>query len=206
MSAQARFALLLVAVFLVMGAVWTWLPPSDASKAAIEEAIVSYESLDSVVWHPGPGGDAMLSPEAQDALVAERAAAWREVAEGDALIAAMDRDPDVVRSVAAERRRSPDDPYVVAAGGDVVLFDFRRRTLHGDVLVRAAVVTWVETGLWDQTRDEVVDVARGLGTSASIREYTVRQRDDTWVVVESAAPDGPPFSYDPRTGEYGTGG
>jgi hypothetical protein len=81
----------------------------------------------------------------------------------------------------------------------------RRRTLRGEVVVRAAVASWGEVGVWDVDQDEVVDVTRREQTSCPVFDYTTCERDDFWKVVDRAAPDGGPFFYGAETGEYGTG-
>jgi hypothetical protein len=205
MGGQARFVLVVAAVLLVVAATWTWLPPSDDSRAAIEETLATYESLDAVVWPPDLYDDPTLSSEQQDLLLSAREDAWREVAEGDALTRALQQDPRAVRRAAAERRRSPHASFVTDAGGDVVVFDFRRRTFGGEILVRAVVVGWVEKGSWSMRADALVDVYRDEAGGGPVLTYTLRQRGDVWKVVDADVPDGPPYFYDAETGEYGTG-
>jgi hypothetical protein len=205
LSGQARFVLVVVAVLLVMAAVWTWLPPSDESQAAIEEALAAYESLDTVVWPPDLYDDPTLTPQQQDAFEATREDAWRDVAEGDALTRALQQDPRAVRRAAAERRRSPHAAFVTGAGGEVAVFDFRRRTLGGEILVRAVVVGWVDKGSWSMRAGELVDVYRDEATGGPVLTYTLRQHGDVWKVVDADVPDGPPYFYDAETGEYSTG-
>ena len=84
-------------------------------------------------------------------------------------------------------------------------FDVRRRTTRGELLVRAAVVTWVEAGRWAPRAGEIVDVTRRTYPSAPITDYTLRQFGDSWRVVAASPVDEAPFFYDVETGETGTG-
>ncbi len=205
MHGQWRFAVVVAAATLVAFTVWPWLPPTDESQDAIKRTLVTYESLDSGVWHSERYGDGTLSAEEQDALLDEREEAWRTVAEGDALQTKLRSDPPSVRRTVARRRNHPDEPFVVAAGGDVVLFDVRRRTLRGELLVRAAVVRWVERSRWDAAHGELVDMERRVAESSPILDYTLRQVGDAWRVVAFSTTDEAPYSYDAATGETGTG-
>jgi hypothetical protein len=202
---QWRFAVVIVAALLVVVAVWTWLPPTEDTQGAIERALVAYESQHSVVWPQEHLGDASLSETQLQALLDDRAAAWRAVADDEALLEILREDADSVRHVMNELQRRPQDGFIVAAGGDVPLFDFRRRTFRGEVLVRAAVARWVETGRWDAQRGELEAVQRRSTDGAMIKDYTLRQVGESWRVVAAAQVDEAPFFYYPATGETGTG-
>lgn len=202
MGGQARLLVVLVAAALIALAVWTWLPPTETTQDAIKDSIVCFETVNVIAWPEGHYGEETLSPDLQDELRSTRQVTLGEVAEGEALRTQRDFDP-VRRLIIARRRQSRE--VVVASGGRVVLFDVRRRTLRGEVIVRAAVVSWYETGAWDAERQQLVGVRRVEETSCPIFDYAMRERGDSWKVVARKAPDGGPFFYDVRTGESGTG-
>jgi len=202
---QWRFAVVIVAALLVFFAVWTWLPPTEETRDAVKQALVAYESQNSVVWPAAHLGDALLSQAQVDQLLEERAAAWRAVADDDALLEKLRGDAASVRRVMNERRRHPEYGFIVGAGGDVPLFDVRRRTMQGELLVRACVTRWVETGRWDAAHGKLVDVERRSSGGGTIKDYVLHQIDDSWRVVSADQVDEAPFFYDVETGETGTG-
>lgn len=199
MRGQWRFAVLILAVLLVVFAVWTWLPPTDEAQDAVKRTLVAFESQESVVRPQELTGEAPPAEAQVERLLETRAVAWRAVADDEALLQRLRTDEDLVRDALAQK------DVVVAVGGDVPLFDVRRRTLRGELLVRAAVVTWVEAGRWAPRSGEVVDVTRRTYPSAPIMDYTLRQYGDAWRVVSASPPDDAPFFYDAETGETGTG-
>lgn len=205
MSGQWRFVVMVLSALLVAVAVWTWLPPTEATQKEIKRTLVAYESQDSVVWPPAHRGDVSLSDAQLEELLDERAAAWRVVADDVALLEKLRADAASVRHVMNERGLRPEDGFIVEAGGDVPLFDVRRRTMRGELLVRACVVRWVKTARWDATRGELVDVKRRSFEGGPIKDYVVRQVGDTWRVVVADQVNDPPVFYDAGTGETGTG-
>lgn len=203
LAGLARLLLLLAAAGVAL-AVWTWLPPSAADRAAIEQSVLRYELAGRTAWPADRRAQAALPAAVAETLRSRWRAALEEVAEGDALDLALRTDP--VAYLVEERARDP-RRIVVATGGDVVFFDVRRRTLTGAVIVRAGVATWTETGTWDARRDAVVGVTRHVETLAPLYDYALRQRGDTWKVVgREPPPASEPGFYDSRTGEFATGG
>ncbi len=199
MRGQWRFAIMILAALLVVFAVWTWLPPDDETQDAIKRTLVAFESQEAVVRPQERLGDTSLTEAQVDQLLEDRADAWRAVADDEALLDKLRTDDDVVRAALEEQ------DVVVAAGGDVPYFDVRRRTTRGELLVRAAVVTWIEAGRWTPRAGEVVDVTRRTSPSVAITDYTLRQVGDSWRVVAASPVDEAPFFYDAETGETGTG-
>jgi len=199
---QARFVLVVIVVVLVMAAVWTWLPPTEASQEAMKQSILRYDTASLIAWPDDSQGATTLPRAVRDEL----RAAWRTtlaaVSEGDALATMRRFDP--VGTLLGERRQQP-DRVVIACGGEVAYFDVRRRSFNGAVVVRAAVSSWVETGTWDAERGEVVRATRRDQMSVPVFDYTLRQRGDVWKVVDRAAPKDGPFFYDTETGEFGSG-
>jgi len=195
---QARLLLVLVAAALVAVGVWTWLPPTEASQDAMKQSILHYDLASGIAWPADRYAQPTLPKATRDALRAAWRATLADVAEGDAVASQLAFDP--VKDLLAERRRQP-DRIVVARGGEVVLFDVCRRTLHGALIVRAAVTSWVEAGTWDARRGDVVRVTRQEQAHVPIFEYTMRQEGGVWKVVDRAGPRGGPFFYDTTTGE-----
>lgn len=199
MRGQWRFAVMILAALLVVFAVWTWLPPDDATQNTVKSTLVAFESQASVLWPQERLGDGALTQPQVDQLLEDRAAAWRAVADEEALLEKLRTDEAVVRAALEEQ------DVVVAVGGDVPYFDVRRRTTKGELLVRAAVVTWVEAGRWTPRVGEIVDVTRRTYPSAPITDYTLSQTGGSWRVVAASPVDEAPFFYDVETGETGTG-
>jgi hypothetical protein len=201
---QGRFAFVVVAVMLVMVAVWTWLPPTEGTRAAIEDALVSFHAARYLVWPEGRYDEDTLPPAVQEALRAR----WREgieaVAEGHALEVELGDDP-VARLLKAPRRL--DGRLPLQYGGEVVYLDFKRRTPRGELKVSAAVDVILTTGRWDTGRGEIVDLAEDWPDEwCTVSVYTLRQHGDTWRVVDvepaSGPNGGPPYFYNPATGEF----
>ena len=197
-----RFFLVLAAAALAALAVWTWLPPTQESQDAIKQSIVRYDLASRIPWPEGHYGETVLPRVVQDQLLHEWRANLDETAEGDALTTASGYDP--VEWLLTSRREQP-DRVVLKVDGEVVLFDVRRRTLRGEVIVRAAVAQSIQTGTWDAKSRRVRDATWTTSDSCAIYDYVMRERGDTWKVVDRAPPKDGPFFYNPDTGETGSG-
>jgi hypothetical protein len=203
-SGHARFVLAIVAVLLVMAAVWTWLPPADETQAAIQDALVRFETAQGLVWPEGHYDQTTLPPKVQDELREQWRTALGAVAEGQALEDELADDP-VVWLLKAPRILGGRLP--LQSEGEVVYFDFKRRTARGEVKVTAAVDITKTTGRWSPRAGQIVDVAEDEPDEwCALSVYTLRQRGDTWRVVDvepaSGPNGGPPYFYNPATGEF----
>ena len=203
-SGHARFVLAVVAILLVMAAVWTWLPPSDQTQVAIQDALVRFETARGLAWPEGHYDQTTLPPKVQDELRDHWRAALKEVAEGPALEAAMGDDPiaTLLRTARLLGGRLP-----VAWSGSVPYFDFKRRTARGELKVTAAVDIISTTARWSPRAGQLIDVSEdGPDEWCALSVYTLRQRGDTWRVVDvepaSGPNGGPPYFYDPATGRF----
>ena len=116
---------------------------------------------------------------------------------------------DVLRDVAALLRsaRLWDGRLPVSCRADVVYFDVRRRTLRGELLVRAAYDIVQTTGRWNPRTGEIVDLAEDEpSTLCQVFDYTLVQRWNAWRVVAKepvgSQDGGPPSFYDRSTGAF----
>jgi len=201
---QARFALLVVAVFLVIAAVWSWLPPTDETQAAIQDALVRFETARRLVWPEDHYDQTRLPPKVQDELRDRWRRSMMAVAEGAALEDELEDDP-VASLLEAPRLLGGRLPLEYA--GNVVYFDFKRRTTRGAIKVTAAVDVIKTTGRWSPRAGQLVDVAEDEPEEwCTLSVYTLRQGGDAWHVVDvqpaSGPNGGPPYFYNPATGEF----
>jgi hypothetical protein len=201
---QWRFAVVILGALLVAGAVWTWLPPNDATQVALQDAVARFETAKYLVWPEAHYGEATLSAATRDRLREQWHTSLVSVAEGPALEAALKIDPvaSLLGALKARRRRVP-----IARRTEIVYFDFRRRTPRGELKVRAACDVIETTGRWDPVRGEIVDRLEGRPDDwCPLFDYSLRQYGDAWRVVSREATPGPnggpPYFYNPATGEF----
>lgn len=204
MHGQGRFVLVIVAVMLVMFAVWTWLPPTAATQNDIKDALVRFETAHLLVWPKDRHDQTTLPFEAQDELRGQWRTALEAVAEEQALEDELGDDPigPLLRWPRLLGGRLP-----VAWSGNVPYFDFKRRALRGELKVTAAVDVIKTTGRWSSRAGDIVDLAEDEPDEwYTVSVYTLRQRGDTWRVVDvepaSGPNGGPPYFYSPATGEF----
>lgn len=204
MHGQWRFAVMVVAALAVAFAVWTWLPPDDATQAAMRDAIARFESAKWLVWPADHYGETTLSAPTRERLEDRRHRELMTLAEGDALEGALHVDAvaTLLRSPRLRGGRLP-----VSCRADVVYFDVRRRTLRGELLVRAAYDIVQTTGRWNPRTGEIVDLAEDEpSTLCQVFDYTLVQRGNAWrVVAKEPVGDedgGPPSFYDRSTGAF----
>jgi len=201
---QWRFAVMVVAALVVASAVWTWLPPDDATQAAVRDTIARFESAKWLVWPSDRYGETDLSAPTRERLEDRRHRELMTLAEGAALEDALHVD-----AVAALLRspRLRDGRLPVSCRADVVYFDVRRRTLRGELLVRAACDIVQTTGRWNPRTGEIVDLAEDEpSTLCQVFDYTLVQRGNAWRVVAKepvgSQDGGPPSFYDRSTGAF----
>jgi len=201
---QWRFAVMILAALLVVAGVWTWLPPDDATQAAARDAIARFEAAKWLAWPENHYGETTLSATVRDALEQRRHRALLTLAEGPALEDALEID-----AVGALLRGPTLGGGRVTVGvrGEVVYFDFRRRTPRGELKARAAYDIITTVGKWDAERGAIVDKVEDEPSDwCQVYDYTLKQYGDTWRVVAKEATSGPnggpPYFYDPTTGEF----
>lgn len=203
MRGQWRFAVMILAALLVVGAVWTWLPPDDATETATQHAIARFETATRLLWPEDHYGQTTLPAHVQDELEERRYRELMTLAEGAALEDALEMD--VIGALLREPRLR-DGRVAVAVRTEIVFYDFRRRTPRGELKVRAACDVVATAGKWDPDTGEIVGRVEDEPSDwCQLFDYTLKQYGDAWRVVAkeaAAGPNGgPPYYYDPSTGE-----
>lgn len=204
MRGQWRFAVMVLGALAVAAAVWTWLPPSATTEAATKDAIARFETAKWLLWPEGRLGETTLPTKVREELEDRRHRSLMTLAEGSALEGAL--QIDAVGALLREPRlRGGRVP--VTRKAEVVYYDFRRRTPHGELEVRAACDIVTTTGKWDPSADEIVDrVEDGPSEWCQLFEYTLKQYGDSFRVVAKEAVSGPhgesTHFFNPTTGEF----
>jgi hypothetical protein len=176
---QLRFLLIFFAAALAAFAVWTWLPPTDETRDGTKRALVRYEVASQPIWPPEAYSQKKLSEAQRDAVAAALRRALGEVAAGDAVTGF-----DAEQAADAFVRSEDDVPdvKVVAWRGEVVYFDFLRRTLRGTLLVRAGVRLSHQIGTWDAAAGRLSGVRWVPHDTVEVRDYTLDDYGDVWKV------------------------
>jgi len=195
---------MILGALLVAGAVWTWLPPDDATQSATKDAIARFETARGLVWPEDSYGETTLPAKVQGELEERRHRELMTLAEGAALEDALEEDAvgDLHRSVKVRGGR-----LTVARRTEVVYYDFRRRTPRGELLVRAAYDIIVTTGRWDAEKGEMTRIVEDDPSDwCQLFDYTLKQYGNAWRVVAKKAVSGPhgesTYFYNPSTGEF----
>jgi hypothetical protein len=199
---QLRFLLILLAAALAAIAVWTWLPPTDETQDGVERAPVRYEVASQPIWPGEAYSQKKLSETQRDTVAAAVRHALGEVAAGDA-VTGFDAEQAVDAFVRSESDLP--DVKVVAWRGEVVYFDFLRRTPKGRLLVRAGVRLSHRIGTWDAGAGELKHVTWIAHDTVEVRDYTLDDYGDVWKVeaVEDygyCQPDGTDLREGPPPG------
>lgn len=158
-------------------AVWSWLPPSAESQEQLRRALVEYETATRIAW-PTDEHPSTLTPRALEELAARQRAELARVAAGDALTT-FDAEQAVEEALPAA-----DEDFVVAWHGRIAEFDVRRRTLGGELLVRAAFEMGRDVAEWDAATETITGRQRVWGETAAVKEYRLLESAGGWQVVE----------------------
>lgn len=204
MHGQWRFAVMILGALLVAAAVWTWLPPDDATQAATKGAIARFEAARWLVWPEDFYGETTLPAKAREILEDRRHRELMTLAEGSALENALQEDAVGALLRGAKIRGGR---LTVARRTEVVYYDFRRRSPRGELKVRAAYDVIVTTGRWDAEKGEMVKVVEDEPSDwCQLFDYTLKQYGDAWRVVAKEAVSGPngepTYYFSPSTGEF----
>jgi len=201
---QWRFAVMVLGALLVVAAIWTWLPPDDATQAAARSAIARFERAKGVLWPEDRYGQTTLPSGVRQELQERRYRELMTLAEGAALEDALE-----IEAVEALLRTPTlnGGRITVASRAKVVYFDFRRRTLSGELKVRAAYDVVKTTGRWHPRAGGIVDTVEDEPSDwCQIFEYTLTQHGDAWRIMakeEASGPNGgPPYFYSPATSAF----
>ncbi|RPI31091.1 MAG: hypothetical protein EHM52_02230 [Actinomycetota bacterium] len=164
------------AVFLII-----WLPPSDDVAAEVEAAVLEYELAREATWPKGATFGLPLSPADEHMLAVTLRTHVARHAAGDAL-----ESFDAVAAAAAFADAAATDMVhaVTRWKGEVVYFDFVRHALPNGVIVRAGVLKAQRVGRVDSLHQRVFARRWVWEEDVEIYEYTLRQTDGAWTVVE----------------------
>ena len=198
MSRRARI-IVSVAVVAMIGAAagalaWRLLPPSRATTAGLQRAILRYELADAVSWPEGAYGRTLLTPAERDVLQARYEDALRATATGSVLRRGLELRP---WSFMQEQRASYPRMLTTGAGGRLVYYEFVRRTLSGDVVVRALVRRFNDKANWHFRTGRLKHLGRDWWPTGLVMEYRLTKTAAGWRICTV---DSLPLQFDPRTG------
>jgi hypothetical protein len=180
----ARTALkLLLGLLALAGAVFAiiWLPPSDEVATAVEAAVLEYELAREATWPKGATLGLPLSPADEHMLAVTLHTHVARHAAGDAL---ESFDAAAVAAAFADAAAGDLVHVVTRWKGEVVYFDFVRHALPNGVIVRAGVAKAQRVGRVDAVHQRVFARRWVWNEDVVIYEYTLRQTDGVWRVVE----------------------
>ena len=183
-GATGRAALkLLLGLVALAGAVFLiiWLPPSAEVAAAVETAVLEYELAREATWPKGATLGLPLSPADEHMLAVTLRTRVARYAAGEALESFAADD-----AAAAFADAAAEDLVHAATRwkGEVVYFDFVRHALPNAVIVRAGVAKAQRVGRVDALHQRVFARRWVWEEDVVICEYTLRQTDGVWKVVE----------------------
>ena len=173
---------------------WRWLGPSAATAADIKSTILRYELADAVSWPKAAYGRTQLTPAERQKLQARYEDALRSSATGSAL-----RNGLALQSWGFMQRQRTSYPRMLTtgAGGRIVYYDFVRRTLTGELVVRALVQRFTDKANWHFQTDELKRLGRDWWQPGLVEEYRLTRTADGWRISRA---DALPLQYDPKTG------
>ena len=159
-----------------------WLPPSRDVKTAAETTVLEYELAREATWPKGATFGLPLSPADEHMLAVTLRTHVARHAAGDAL---ESFDAAAVAAAFADAAAADMVHAVTRWKGEVVYLDFVRHALPNGVIVRAGVAKAQRVGRVDAV-DQRVFARRWVWEEyAVIYEYTLRQTDGVWKVVEA---------------------
>ena len=87
-------------------------------------------------------------------------------------------------------------------GGRIVYYDFVRRTLSGDLVLRALVQRYEDKANWHFRTGKLKRLGRNWWPPGLVMEYRLTKTDAGWRI---AAAEALPLQYDVKTGELTQG-
>lgn len=194
-AARGRAVLrLLVAVLAIAGATFLilWLPPSDEVRTDVTATVLAYELAGEATWPKGAPLGLPLSPSAEHMLAVTLRTRVARVAAGNAL---ESFDAAAVATAFADAAAVDPVHVVTRWKGEIVYFDFVRHALPNGVIVRAGVLKAQRVGRVDALHQRVFARRWVWHEGAEVDEYTLRQTDGAWKVVDvepwgTCGPDG----------------
>jgi hypothetical protein len=171
----------IVAVVVAAAYAILWLPLDERREADIRAALSGYETAGEIAW---PAGEPLVLPltdDQQEALAAHARARLSRFAAGAALAAYDGRAMARVFASVVER----DMPWVVTKWrGEVVYYDFMRRTWRGEAIVRGGVLRSHQIGRMNEVWQRIRSRRWIEDGGADIFEYRLRSDEEgRWRVV-----------------------
>jgi len=198
MSRRARI-IVTVAIAAVLAATagtlaWRWLAPAAATTAGLQRVILRYELADAVSWPEGAYGRTRLTSAERDELQTGYEDALRASATGDVLRRGL-----AMRSWGFMQRQRTSYPrmLVTGAGGRIVYYDFVRRTISGDLVVRALVQRFTDKANWRFSTGRLKRLGRDWWPTGLVMEYRLAKTVEGWRI---AGVENLPLQFDAKTG------
>ena len=158
-----------------------WLPPKDDVATDVPAAVLEYELAREATWPTDATLGLPLSPADERLLAATLRTHLAGHAAGEALASF---DADGVAQTFADAAAVDLVHALIAWKGEVVYFDFVRHALPNGVIVRAGVLKAQRVGRVDSLHQRVFARRWVWEEAVVIYEYTLRQTDGVWKVVE----------------------
>ncbi len=182
---QGRTVLrLLLGILALAGAVFLilWLPPNDDVATDVQAAVLEYELAREATWPTDARLGLPLSPADERLLAATLRTHLARRAAGEALASF---DADGVAQTFSDAAAVDLVHALIAWKGEVVYFDFVRHALPNGVIVRAGVLKAQRRGRVDAVHQRVFARRWIWDEDVVISEYTLRETDGAWKVVEA---------------------
>jgi len=199
MSRKARIifgVILVAAVTAAAGAlVWRSSTPAAATTSDLRQTILRYELADAVYWPEGAYGRTRLKPDEEEAMQTRYDDALRASATGAALRNGLALQP--WRSLQKRRSTYP-RMLTTGSGGRIVYYDFVRRTISGDLVVRALVQRYMDKAAWYFRTQKLKRLGRDWWPTGLVIEYRLTKTGAGWRITAGEAL---PLQYDVKTGE-----
>jgi hypothetical protein len=173
---------------------WRWLTPAAATTVELQRIILRYELADAASWPKGAYGRTRLTPAETGAIQVRYEDALRASTAGS-----LERRELAIQPwrFMLKQRASYPRMLTTGAGGRVVYYDFVRRTVSGDLVVRALVQRYTDKANWHFRTDKLKRLGRDWWPTGLVTEYRLTKTADGWRLVEAEAL---PLQVDAQTG------
>ncbi len=203
MSRRARIIVLIAVAAVITTAAgalaWRGLAPAAATTADLRRAVLRYGLAGAVSWPEGAYGRTRLTAAEQTAMQARYEAALQASATGTALRNDLGMQP--WRSLQKQRSSYP-RMLTTGTGGRIVYYDFVRRTLSGDLILRALVQRYEDKANWHFRTGKLKRLGRNWWPTGLVMEYRLTKTGAGWRI---AAAEALPLQYDVKTGRLTRG-
>jgi hypothetical protein len=173
---------------------WRWLTPAAATTVELQRIILRYELADAASWPEGAYGRTRLTPAETGAIQVRYEDALRASTAGS-----LERRELAIQPwrFMLKQRASYPRMLTTGAGGRVVYYDFVRRTVSGDLVVRALVQRYTDKANWHFRTDTLKRLGRDWWPTGLVNEYRLTKTAAGWRIVAAEAL---PLQLDAETG------